>query len=245
MTPEAYLDLARAEEQHWWYVSRRHIIRDTLSRMKLPAGARILEVGSGTGGNLEMLAEFGQVSAVEMDAGARELARRKTSGKFEILEGVCPKDMPYSGETFDLICMFDVLEHIPESTESLRRLNAMLAPGGRIIISVPAYQWLWSPHDRFLHHKRRYTTRQVYAEAHAAGLVVDRATYMNMMLFPLAVIARLRDRLMRSETSTGMATPAPLMNRFFRSVFCSETRLLHRVNLPFGVSIMAILSAAS
>lgn len=245
MSPEAYLDLAKAEEQHWWYVSRRQIMRDTLLRMKLPAGARILEVGSGTGGNLDMLAEFGKVSALEMDANARELAHHKTSGTFDIREGMCPSNIPFAGETFDLICMFDVLEHIPEPIETLRRLNVMLSPGGRIVVSVPAYQWLWSSHDKFLHHRRRYTRKQVCTEAQAAGLLADRATYMNMILFPLAVVARLRDRLLRSETSSGMATPTPLMNALFRRVFCSEARLLQRVNLPFGVSIMAILSAAS
>ncbi len=243
MSPEAYTELAAIESGHWWYVSRRAIMRSTLQQLALPANARILDVGSGTGGYLDMLAEFGVVTAIEMDANARKLAAEKTLGRYEIRAGVCPSDMPFEHEKFDLICLFDVLEHIDQPVETLQRLNSLLAPGGRILLAMPAYQWLWSAHDQYLHHKRRYTSKLLAQEAALAGLQVTRATYFNMFLFPLAVTARLLDRLRKRETSSGMSTPPAFWNACLQRIFSSERALLARANLPFGLSMLAVLGS--
>src|SRR4029077_81559 len=132
-----------------------------ISRLKLPPKPRILEIGSGTGGNLVMLSSFGQVSAVEMDASARSIALQKTDGRFDIRAGFCPGGIPFANEKFDLICLFDVLEHIEEDIATLVAVKGLLASGGRVLMTVPAQQWLWSAHDEFLHHKRRYAAREL------------------------------------------------------------------------------------
>ena len=243
MTPAAYLEMADTEDRHWWFVARRAILASVIGTLGLPEKAAILEVGSGTSGNLDMLARFGRVSAIEMDGTAREIAREKTSGRYDIRAGVCPASIPFTAERFDLVCMFDVLEHIEEAEATLAALGALLAPGGRILVTVPAYEWLWSAHDEFLHHKRRYTGGMLQAQATAAGLAVERLSYFNTLLFPLAAAMRMMDKLLGKASASGNDVPSPAVNGLFKSVFASERHLLKHVDLPFGVSLMGILRA--
>jgi len=243
LSPDAYLEMSETEDRHWWFRGRRRILSSLVASLGLPAQARILEVGSGTGGNLRMLAGFGSVSAMEMDAGARELAARKLGAGFDVRAGRCPGEIPFAGERFDLICMFDVLEHIEEDGETLRALRGLLGEGGRLLVTVPACRWLWSAHDEFLHHKRRYTAAGLRQVAEGAGLEVRRLSHFNTLLFPLAAIARLKDRLMGSAQATGTAVPAGPVNAAFEGIFALERHLLPRMDLPFGVSLMTILAA--
>ncbi|MCC2096857.1 MAG: class I SAM-dependent methyltransferase [Hyphomicrobiales bacterium] len=243
MTPAAYLEMAETEDQHWWFVSRRAIVTSILDSLKLPQAASILEVGSGTSGNLDMLSRYGRVTAMEMDETARRISVEKTQGRFDIRAGVCPDALPFAQERFDLICMFDVLEHIGPAEETLASLRGLLAPGGRLLVTVPAYQWMWSAHDEFLHHKRRYTAGMLRNQAAAAGLTAERVTYFNTLLFPLAASMRMLDKALGRTTASGNDVPVPLVNRLFRTVFASERHLLKAINLPFGVSLMGVFDA--
>lgn len=244
MNPDAYVEMAATEQDHWWFQARRKIIESILVAMALPSDARILEVGAGTGGNLVMLARHGEVSAMEMDEQARKLAAEKTGGAFTILPGSCPDDIPFQNSTFDLICLFDVLEHIDQDVATLAALVKRLAPGGRMLVTVPAYQWLWSAHDVFLHHKRRYTSGRLRQVFHASGLHVDRVSYFNTLLLPLAVAARLKDRIVSSDKASGTAIPPPMINASLEAIFASEQNLLRHFNLPAGVSLLGIARAA-
>ncbi len=244
MSPDAYLEMAETENTHWWFVSRRKILSRLLEGLGLPENARILEVGSGTGGNLEMLSRFGTVHAIEMDDTAREIARSRTGGDVAIERGVCPDEIPYHGQQFDLICLFDVLEHIDRDEETLKALSSMLAPGGQMLLTVPAYRWMWSAHDEYLHHHRRYSAREFRDKTAAAGLKLTRFSHFNAFLLPLAVAARLKDRIAGSGQSTGGAIPSGPLNALFRAVFGSEAAVLSRTNLPVGLSMFGILRRA-
>jgi len=243
MNPQAYSEMAAIENKHWWFRGRRTITSSLLATLPLPANATILEVGCGTGGNLDMLSHFGQVCAFEMSESARQTAQKKTRSQYDIRAGYCPEAIPFTGKTFDLICLFDVLEHIEKDEEALSGLSTLLNKDGFIFLTVPAYQWMYGPHDVFLHHRRRYSSQQLSAVASAAGLKPVKLTYINTVLFPLAVIARLKDKLLQSNQATGAGLPAPFVNTILYGLFAFEKQLLRLVNLPFGVSIVGIFQA--
>ncbi|MCF3946430.1 class I SAM-dependent methyltransferase [Acidiphilium iwatense] len=214
-----------------------------MKALDLPRHAQILEIGCGTGGNLPMLSDFGTVCGIEISEVARDLAIKKTGGAFEIRAGTLPSAVPDFGRQFDLICLFDVLEHIDDDLGTLRAVACLVKPGGRLIISVPAYQWMWSRHDEFLHHHRRYSKIRLIDVVQSAGLRLDRATYFNMWLFPAAALVRSFDKLRGAQSATGTNIPPALINRIMRTIFASERHLLERTGLPFGLSLLCVASA--
>ncbi len=241
MSPEAYLEMADTEARHWWFVGRRMILSTLLGDLRLPSNASILEVGSGTGGNLQMLSAFGHVSAMEMDATARSICSQKTGRQFDVRPGSCPNNIPFTGEKFDLICMFDVLEHIEDDIATLSALKGLLAEDGRIMITVPAYRWMWSAHDEFLHHKRRYSAAEFRQKVADAGFQLARISHFNTILFPVAALVRLKDRLLSNANPSGGSIPSALINKLLATVFGCERFLLAKMNLPFGVSLVGLL----
>lgn len=240
MNPDAYLEMAEIEARHWWFAGRRAILAALLSRLKLPSDAAVLEVGSGTGGNLDMLSAFGRVRAIEMNDKAREIARAKTGGRHEILAGHCPDNLPIAPASCDLICLFDVLEHIEDDVATLATLKRLLKPDGYLVIMVPAHPSLYGPHDVFLHHKRRYRAAELRQKLTGAGFRIERLTYLNMFLFPLAAAARLKDKLTRATQATGAAIPPAPINYLLRAIFSSEKYLIPHLFLPFGVSLLTV-----
>jgi SAM-dependent methyltransferase len=234
MDRRAYLELNELEGRHWWFVARRQILADVLMRRgAIPPHARILEAGCGCGGNLDMLGAFGTVSAFEMDDQARQIARSRTS--VSIAEGQLPDRNPFRGQEFDLIAMLDVLEHIEDDAGALVELERCLAPGGQILLSVPAYPWLWSGHDEMHHHHRRYTKRSLVDVLTRAGFEINYITYFNSILLPLAVGARLM-----AKHSQGTSLPGATTNGLLRGIFASERLWLRQGTLPFGLSLLAL-----
>jgi SAM-dependent methyltransferase len=236
-----YDRMAELDSSHWWYRARRKVLAALIRRrIKLAPGARILEIGCGTGHNLAMLGGFGTVDAIEVDADARAVATQRLGRPV----GASPlpglEDVPEGH--YDLIALLDVLEHIEDDEAALRSIAKRLRPGGRILIAVPAHPWLWSSHDVANHHFRRYTRRTLGAVSRKAGLTLEMMSAMNALLFPLAVAARLAGRMMGKEGSDDALPPA-LVNWLFEKVFGLEAQLIGRVSLPIGVSLVAILSA--
>jgi SAM-dependent methyltransferase len=241
MERAVYDRMARIDGEHWWFAARRDIIA-TLIAARIAKGRqlRILEVGCGTGANLGTLQQFGTVDAVEPDDAARAVAatRSGVAVKGGYLPGVELADGAY-----DAIVMFDVLEHIPQDEEALAALRTKLAPGGRLMITVPANPWLWSGHDAQHHHHRRYTRKSLHAVMSLAGFAPQHVSYFNTLLFPVVVLRRAIGKLTGRESNDDVI-PAPPVNRLLRAVFGAERWWLSRRSLPFGVSLLAISQPA-
>ncbi len=244
MRPEAYIEMAEVQDEHWWFKGRREILRSVIADLPLSESPRILEIGAGTGGNLTMLSQFGSVKATEMDDYARSFARQRTEERVDIRQGSLPDGIPFDDE-FDLVCLFDVLEHVERDLDSLRAIARLVSPAGCLLLTVPAYSWLWSAHDERLGHFRRYTAAGLTRKALEAGWIVRRLTYFNTLLFPLAVGARVIDKMFPGRQPAGTSIPAPIVNSAFYHVLSMEKALLRAFDFPFGVSLMAQLSLRS
>ncbi|MDR1828056.1 MAG: class I SAM-dependent methyltransferase [Methylobacteriaceae bacterium] len=239
MDPSAYVLMSETEDKHWWFRGRRAAITVLLDSLKLPAGAAICELGAGTGGNLALLKRYGTVSGLELDEYARDLACKKSG--LDILPGKLPQDVPFADHSFDLVCLFDVLEHVHEDYETLVAIRRLLKPGGAVMITIPAYQWMWSAHDKVLHHFRRYSRTRFTELFTSAGYRAEKLSYFNLTLFPLAAVVRLMDRLLKREKSTGDQVPFGPINSLFAWITETEAQLLKTRNLPYGSSLVAIL----
>ncbi len=186
MERDAYLEMAQTEERHWWFEGRRRILNSIVkSALNGVPDPEILEIGAGTGGNLGWLSRHGRVSAVEMNEEARNIAAGKSG--IEVVLGALPDRMPTMHRSFDLVVLLDVLEHVEDDVEALKGIGPLLGHRGRLLLTVPAYPWLWSAHDVFLHHKRRYTKSSLQASLTSAGLRTERLTHFNSLLFPMAI----------------------------------------------------------
>lgn len=239
MEPSIYTLMATLEENHWWFSARRAIAENIIRQLRLPLDARILDAGCGTGGNLAMLSRYGQVHGMELDDQARQMANAK--GFAQVLSGRLPDEVPYQQEQFDLIALLDVLEHVEDDRNTLGVLGSLLKPGGYLLISVPAFPFLWSTHDEVHHHKRRYFLSDLKSKLENAGLEITYASYFNTILFPLIFGARLLGKLRTNKRESGDLTmPHPLINRLLFAVFSSERFVLGRWSLPFGVSAIAV-----
>jgi SAM-dependent methyltransferase len=233
--------MAELDSRHWWFLARRRILADLIARdVPLPDDARILEIGCGTGHNFEMLGRFGTIDALEIDEGARALASSRLGR--EVGTAPLPELSGVPDGHYHLIALLDVLEHIEEDRASLASIRRKLAPGGRILLTVPANQWMWSAHDAAHHHHRRYSKAGLRQVIESAGLKVHTLTYFNTLLFPLAAAARIAGKLMGKKESDDTLPPAPV-NSLLGTVFGLERHLVGRVPLPAGVSLVALLSA--
>lgn len=238
MEPQLYLQFSALEDEHWWFVARRIILNRAISKLALPEDAEILEAGCGTGGNLPMLRRHGRVYAMELNEVARSLASDR--GLAKIQPGRLPDDIPFASRSFDLIVLLDVLEHLDEDVASLRALRSRLKPDGWLLVTVPAYAFLWSQHDVANHHKRRYVMRGLRRVVKRAGYDVRYVSYFNTVLFPLVAGIRLLQNWFGGGKGEDLTMPSKLVNRVLTALFASERFLIGRFSLPFGVSLLLL-----
>jgi len=238
-----YDRMAEHDSSHWWYVARRDILHDYVARYAdLPKQARILEIGCGTGHNLAMLQQFGDVDAIEIDPAAAAIASKRLNKP--VSNAPLPTLPGIERGAYDMIAVLDVVEHIEDDVAALKAMADCLAPGGKILVTVPAHQWLWSAHDVVNHHHRRYSKSTLAAAIAKAGLSHNGLRYFNSLLFPLAAAARIVGRL-RGKDDSDDSPPPPLLNAIFERIFRAERHLVGRVPMTPGVSIVTLVSPSS
>jgi len=243
MDGEAYKEMIELQEKHWWFVARRDVVKSFMKlQMKESLTSKVLEIGCGVGGNVGLLSQSGNYLGIDMHRPAID----HCSEKFPQFNFQCTRveDIPeeFSSNKFDSIYILDVLEHIDDQLEILKSTKNYLTQNGKILLTVPAFEFLWSPHDDFVHHVRRYTKSGLQKTLEEAGYKVERITYFNSILFPLALIQRLSMRLLDKKLSTHLSTPPPVVNRLFQFIFAQEAWILKHTNLPVGLSVIAVVS---
>jgi SAM-dependent methyltransferase len=229
------------DERHWWYRGRRKIIRAELDRLALPGGSVVLDAGCGSGRTLDELVAYGEVHGVELDPEAAALARSRGQGEVQIgrLEA-----LPWDDATFDLITCLDVIEHTPDDRVTLRELRRVCKPGGWLLVTVPAYQALWSLHDEGNHHYRRYSRVGLRLAALATGWQVERMTSFNALLLGPAAAFRVAQRHLsrNGEYTTELRTGPEWLNAALERPLRLEARWLARGGtLPAGLSLLAMM----
>jgi SAM-dependent methyltransferase len=247
MDPSFYASYYRHEDRHWWFRWRFELITRLVAEQKTGQTFRILDAGCGTGQMLKHLEQLGD--AIGIDSSAQATSFAQSRGVKKLVRGSIT-DVPFPEATFDCIVALDVIEHIEDDFGILQSLHEVLKPGGRLIITVPAYKLLWSEHDEINHHKRRYTAPDLRRLIEQAGFSVDRVTYCNTFLFlPIFAIRKYKNLVRKARTSNGVNPDGlesdlgdypEFMNEAAFRVMQAENGLMRHIDLPFGVSILAV-----
>ena len=236
-----YQQMAELDERHWWYRARRRVLAELIRReVQPPPNAKILEIGCGTGHNLAMLGEFGQVDGLELDDEARAISEKRLGRT--VMSAPLPELAGVPDRYYDLIGAFDVIEHIDDDTAALASIATRLKSGGKFVMAVPAHQWMWTAHDVVNHHKRRYSRRGLRRLIDASPMKLTKIGYFNSLLFPLAVAQRAASKLRGKDDADVRLPPAPL-NAALENVFAAERYLVGRLPLPPGLSLFAVAEA--
>lgn len=230
MTTTTHVGSASLQQpDYWWYRARTQLLRTALEPF-LGQPSWVLDVGSADGPSVSWMRRHGRRIALDVDP--RGLASE---------HGVCGSALalPFASEVFDVVAAFDVVEHCEPEDQAMAELARVLAPGGHLLLSVPAYQWAWTDHDVRAGHFRRYTQRRLLTAVERAGLEVRRSTYAFSAVFPFFVAERVHRRFSRSPASgDGGLTPVPAwLDWLLMSLSGLDRRMLKRFDLPFGSSI--------
>ncbi|HEX8069182.1 MAG TPA: methyltransferase domain-containing protein [Pyrinomonadaceae bacterium] len=248
MQEHTYAIMYEVEGAHWWFAGRRRILESFLDRLAptLPAAragarARVLDVGCGTGANLEMLARYGDAEGVDLSPAALAFCRAR--GLTQVTEGAA-EALPYSDETFDLVTALDVVEHLDDDVAGLSEMRRVLKPGGCALLFVPAFQWLWGVQDDVSNHRRRYTRTELCRAVTAAGLSVERATYANVTFLAPILFGRWLMRATGARPASENNLNVAALNGLLGRVLGAERHWLRRANLPVGVSAICVARRA-
>lgn len=229
----AYAGLYRA---HWWWRARERVVLDALRLLAADGRPRrILDVGCGSGVFLRALSEFGDVEGVEPNA---ELAAAApySGARIHVTEFDARFEPPYA---YDLVLMLDVLEHLPDPVAALRAARDALTPSGRLVVTVPAFRWLWTSHDDLNHHRTRYTRPELEKEARAAGLTILSVRYFFHWMVPAKLLVRAAEWVLPATASPPTVPRAPI-NRFLYRLSRLEEGVSRHLRVPFGTSLIAV-----
>jgi SAM-dependent methyltransferase len=251
----------RVEDTHWWFVGRRAILETFLrqivdrSEFRLQPAARenqnqpakagtpnlrILDVGCGTGANLEMLSQFGSAEGVDVSDEALDFCRAKG---LTVQKGLA-ETLPFADGSFDVTTALDVIEHLDDDVAGLKEMHRVTKTGGFSLIFVPAFMWLWGVQDDISHHRIRYTRKQIVERIEKAGFKVERATYANFTFFAPVLGGRTLMKLTGITPESENNINISALNGLFGKLFSAERFWLKNLNFPFGVSIVVVARKA-
>ncbi len=240
MQQHTYSIMYQIEERHWWFVGRRRIIESFLEPVcsNLESNrSRILDIGCGTGANLEMLSRFGEAEGVDVSTEALAFCRER--GLQNVRQGEA-EHLPYEDGSFDLVTALDVVEHLDDDVEGLREMRRVLRTGGRAVLFVPAFKFLWGVQDDVSHHRRRYTLEGLKRAVCEAGFEIERATYANITFFAPILLGRLVMRATGFRPASENNINVSALNKLLGYILGAESSILRHMNLPLGVSAICV-----
>jgi SAM-dependent methyltransferase len=248
MEKQYYKEYYTLERSHWWFTARLEILERLLSKKIANNGnkrLKILNAGVATGATTTMLEKFGDVVSLEYDKDCCEFLR--TVVKMEVVNGSLT-ELPFEDGSFDLVCAFDVIEHIEDDALALREIRRVLKPEGTIFLTVPAFEFLWSQHDEINHHFRRYTKSNLKKVLLQEKFGINYLSYFNSILFiPISAVRVLSNLLPKRSKKEGTGSDFEMfktgqgINKLFYRIFKSELLPLSKgISLPFGISLLVI-----
>lgn len=230
----------RLEDTHWWYVGMKRIVHNLLEGFfRERSGPRILDAGCGTGGMLDYLNKQGQ--AFGLDASPEAIGFCGERGLRRIVQGSVVA-IPFEDSSFDLVVSFDVLYHraVRDDSRALEEFHRVLKTNGRALLRLPAFNWLRGSHDEAVHTRQRYRASEVRGKLARAGFQVERVTYANSILFPVAVAKRAFEMAFRVHGGSDVKPTSPLLNGALTGVLGLEAELVRHTSLPWGLSVLAL-----
>ena len=245
MKEHTYPIMFRVEQSHWWYTGRRKILSDfveEITREVTDRRPRILDVGCGTGANLLMLSKYGEAEGVDISEDALAFCRERGLDKVRLGAG---EKLPYDDATFDLVTALDVVEHMDDDLAGLREMRRVLRPGGRVLLFVPTFMFLWGLQDDVSNHRRRYRLPELRRVLEQAGFEIERTTYANITFFLPILVMRQLMRLTGIKTDSENNINVSALNGVLGRLFGAESWFLKRMNLPFGVSGLCVARVKS
>ncbi len=247
MDPSFYQEYFRHETEHWWFRWRFDLITEIVASLRPGPSFRMLDAGCGTGQMLKCLERLGD--AIGIDTSPLAIHYAKARGVRHLVQGSI-NAMPFPSATFDCVLALDVIEHVDDDLGILTQLHEVVKPGGYLIVTVPAFQMLWSEHDVINLHKRRYRASGLRRLIEEAGFAIERVTYCNTLLTLPVFVTRKAKNLLRAFKHYRNIEPDPLesdltdypraINTALYWLLKGESRLMRHVNFPFGVSILAV-----
>ena len=241
MEEHTYAIMNRVEDSHWWFVGRRAILESFLEKISgelriANRELRVLDVGCGTGANLEMLANFGKAEGVDVSDDALEFC--KTKG-LNVHKGLA-EELPFDDESFDIVTALDVVEHLDDDTAGLKEMHRVLKRDGKTLIFVPAFMWLWGVQDDISNHRIRYTKKQIVERLQKSGFEAERATYANITFFAPILAGRTLMKLSGIKPESENNINVSALNGLLGKIFSAEKYWLRHAGFPFGVSIVVV-----
>lgn len=233
-----YKDLYDLEEKHWWHISKRRIVQNLIKRYNKIIDPKILDIGCGAGKNTEELLKYGKVWGIDNSEDAVRFCKKRGLKNVK-LSNAEKTDLKTS--SFDVITLLDVLEHTDDN-RTLKEMQRILKENGVIILTVPAFSWLWSKWDEALHHKRRYTLKDLISRIEDHNFKVIYATYLySFLILPALIVRRIKEKFFYNKTyPTDFQLSNPAVNLIMSFLSEMEFKLAQRIPLPFGTTILII-----
>lgn len=232
-----YEDLYKQEEAHWWHISKRELCVKLINKFISKKELQILDIGCGAGKNVEVFGQFGKAYGVDSSPEAIRFCKKRGLKSVHLANG---EETNFPSKSFDLVTLLDVLEHTDER-KTLLEINRILKPNGYLLVTVPAFQWLWSNWDVILHHKRRYTAQNLKKKLVQQGFKVKKLSYVySFLLIPVILIRSIKTIILKKNYTSDFGITSPLLNLLFLKLSWLELKLIFIFSIPFGTSVVCL-----